>query len=149
MIIDRIENASLYRSLSPRLAAAMDLLIAGELAGRNDGRYELDGDRLFAMVQTYSTRGLDQCRWEAHRRYIDVQWIVSGCEQMGWADVTSLQLAEPYSEEKDVAFFTGQGSLVRASAGMFAIFFPHDAHMPCLADANPATVKKIVLKVHV
>jgi YhcH/YjgK/YiaL family protein len=73
--------------------------------------------------------------------------MVEGAEVMGCAALADLQVTEPYNVEKDVLFLTGTGNFFTVSAGMFAIFFPHDAHMPQLAVTTPAPVRKIVVKV--
>src|SRR5690348_12709817 len=77
MIFDRIENANLYQNLSPRIAAALKALRDTDLASRKPGKYELDGENLFAMVHHYDTRTLAKSVWEAHRNYIDVQYVAS------------------------------------------------------------------------
>lgn len=148
MIIDQVPNAALYRGLSPLMAAAMDELLKGELPRRADGRYELRGDRLVAIVQTYPTKPRSQGAWETHRKYIDVQWMLQGEELMGYGPVDELKVAQVYDSQKDVMFHEGEGrGFVRVSAGMFVIFHPHDAHMPSLTAQTPSTVRKIVLKV--
>lgn len=147
MILDHLSNASLYRSLHPRLARALEALSDPSLMTRPPGRYELDGQRLFAMIQEYTTKPADEGRWEAHRKYIDVQFVASGCEVIGHAPLSNLKIVEPYNAEKDVMFLAGPGTLLRLDAGMFAIFYPHDAHMPTLAVSTPEAVRKVVIKV--
>ena len=149
MILDRIERAACYRSLGSRIAMALDALAQGELIRRPPGRYELDGERVFAMVQEYPTRPVEQGKWEAHRRYIDVQFVASGKEVIGCGDIATMKTTQPYDEQKDVIFLEGAGNMFSVPAGSFAIFFPHDAHMPCLACGETAAVKKVVVKVRV
>ena len=113
-----------------------------------DGRVEVEGTRIIAMPQGYLTRPAEQCRWEAHRKYIDIQYIVAGAEKMGWAPVASLVADGAFDEAKDVGFYTGTGDLLTVRAGMFAIFLPQDGHMPCMHPAGQAQqVRKIVMKV--
>lgn len=144
MIFDHLENAHRYFALHPAFARAFEAL-RGELLRRPPGRYELDGQRLYAIVQEYSTKA--EGRWEAHRRYIDIQFMLAGDERMGWAPTRDLTVQEAYDPAKDAAFFTGQGSEFVVAAGQFAIFFPEDAHMPTLAAGDPQTVRKVVIKV--
>lgn len=149
MVIDRLENSHLYCNL-PQLKAAFSLLQQPTTLALPEGRIELDGERIVAMPQSYQTRLHDAGRWEAHRRYIDIQYIVAGVELMGWAPVDSLRPVTDFDPVKDVGFYQGMGDLVRVEAGMFTLFFPQDAHMPCLAINNqPQTVRKIVMKVAV
>lgn len=114
------------------------------------GRIELDGDRLFAMMQEYPTKPEKDCFWEAHRKYIDIQYICDGVEEIGYAPLTSLKVIEPYDAGKDFVKLAGSGSILRMPAGMFAVFFPHDGHKPCMAaNGVVAPVRKIVVKVAV
>ena len=147
MILDHIQNALQYHRLSDHLSIALCALQKPDLLRAEPGRYELQGEDVFALPQRYTTKPHDQGKWEAHRKYIDVQYIVSGTEVMGHALLHNLTVSEPYNEEKDVLFLLGKGNLLIVSAGMFTIFFPHDVHMPTLAVAAPAPVHKIVIKV--
>jgi YhcH/YjgK/YiaL family protein len=150
MIHDHISNASNYAFANPLLQRGLDFLRSADAASRPLGRFEIEGDRLFALVQEYPTRLEKDCFWEAHRKYIDIQHIVSGVEDIGYAPLASLKIVEPYDTSKDMTKLTGNGSVLRLPAGMFAIFFPHDAHKPCMApDGVVAPVRKIVVKVAV
>lgn len=147
MILDHIQNAMQYHRLNDHLSIALEALKKPELLRAESGRYELQGDDVFALPQRYTSKPHEQGKWEAHRKYVDVQYIVSGTETMGHALLSNMTVTEPYSEEKDVLFLSGKGNLVTLTAGMFTIFFPHDVHMPGLAAATPAEVHKIVIKV--
>jgi YhcH/YjgK/YiaL family protein len=113
------------------------------------GKYPIDGDDVFALVQTYESRPRQEGKWEAHRKFIDVQFVAQGKEQLGWANLNRLKVSEPYSDENDVLFLEGEGDFVTAEAGTFVIFAPQDAHMPGIAAGNPQKVKKVVVKVRV
>ena len=153
MILDRLENASMYRNLGARIAAALDYLGAMDTARLSPGRYELDGDRLFAIVQRYRTKPLVEALWEAHRRYLDVQYVAEGIERMGYVPWDArLAIRQPYDVGKDVIFFDAWGDLFEVAAGSFAIFAPQDVHAPGLAagpSAEPADVLKVVVKCQV
>ena len=101
------------------------------------------------MVQTYDTKPRSAGRWEAHKRYIDIQFIVEGEEVMGVAPVSELTEKTPFDPAKDVGFFDGTGQFFTMRAGEFAILYPHDAHMPQIAPGEPAYVRKVVVKVAV
>jgi biofilm protein TabA len=150
MILDRLENAAAYEGLAPRIAAALRYLQGTDFAALADGRYELDGDRLFAIVQRYQTKPSADAAWEAHRRYIDVQYVVEGAERIGYAALRDgLRAAKPYDAEKDVAFFDARGDLFELAVGSFAIFGPQDVHAPGLAAGRPEApggVLKVVVK---
>jgi biofilm protein TabA len=151
MILDLLVNTSLYRGLPTRLVAALDFLKATDLAALPLGKTVIDGERLFALVQEYSPKPASALKYEAHRRYWDVQYVVSGVERMGWNTLSRMTVGQPHDNERDVAFFTGSGDTFLVPAGTFAIFGPHDVHMPGIApdDAPAATVRKVVVKVDV
>ncbi len=145
MILDRLENAALYRPLGPRIAAALDWLRATDIAALAEGRYELEGDRLAAIVQRYRTKPLPKARWEAHHRYLDVQYVAEGTERIGYAPLTEQwKVVEPYDEAKDVAFYDARGDLFEVPAGSFAIFGPQDIHAPGLVGGTPPVVREVL-----
>ncbi|MCC7294032.1 MAG: YhcH/YjgK/YiaL family protein [Phycisphaerales bacterium] len=146
MIFDAVENAGPYAAISPALGAALHFLGGADLGALPEGRIEIDGDRVFATVTTYRTRPVEQCRWEAHRRYGDVQAMIVGRECMGVAPLSTMREAVPYDAKSDVAFFEGSGDLITVAPGAFAVFFPQDAHMPQICAAAPAMVRKLVIK---
>ena len=149
MIIDHIENSSLYFPLSERIATALRALQTGDLLRAGPGRHEIQGSQVFALVQKYDTKRRELGAWEAHRRYIDVHYIVSGTEVIGHSQLPGMTITKPYSEKEDILFAEGDGSFLNVSAGLFVIFFPHDAHMPSLAAGKSGPVHKIIVKVQV
>lgn len=149
MIIDHIRHAGVYTGIKPGLAQALAFLASAPLATLAPGRHAIAGDRVFALVQDYLTKPPDAGVWEAHRRYIDVQYVVSGAERLGYAPLDRLTVTQPYDEAKDLVLLAGEGDRVTAGAGTFVVFYPHDAHMPGLALGEPATVRKVVVKVAV
>jgi YhcH/YjgK/YiaL family protein len=146
MIIDHIKHASLYYRLNDRIAMALQAVQSTEFLSAEPGRHELQGSDVFALVQHYNTKPPAFGKWEAHRRYIDLQYVVSGDEVIGQAHLGKMTVTEPYNEEKDVLFLSGQGNFFTVSAGTFVIFFQQDVHMPGLAVCAPAPVHKIVIK---
>ena len=154
MILDRLEGAKQkYPWLPAPFHAAFDFLNNPQTSTLTDGKHAIDGDRLFAIVQQYEPKPIEQGKLEAHRRYWDVQYLSAGEEQMGWAPLgDSLQITEPHDDSRDVGFFRGDTQLFQVPAGTFVIFGPHDAHMPSIAVAREGQaarqmVRKIVVKV--
>lgn len=147
MIIDRLGNAGLYRGLGEHVRKALDYLASQDFAGLESGRYDIDGDNVYALVQRYVTKPREKGVWEAHRRYIDVQYVASGIETLGYTHVGGLKETQEYSPEKDCVLLAGAGDFVTARAGTFVVFFPEDAHMPCLASEGAVPVLKVVVKV--
>ncbi|MEA4889350.1 MAG: YhcH/YjgK/YiaL family protein [Clostridiaceae bacterium] len=147
MIIDHIRNAAQYSGISQGLKDGLDYLAQTDFSKLAAGRYELAGDRLYAMVQEYDSKMPAEGKWEAHRRYIDIQYLVSGREIIGYADIETLEPAKDYDTVKDCQILRGQGSDLVLEPGMFMILLPQDAHMPGLAADRPAAVRKVVVKV--
>lgn len=149
MISDNLKNCELYVSNHPRFAAAFDFIKKASAENYPVGRYEIDGDNLFALVQEYDSRLLADAKFEGHKRYIDIQHIVSGVEVMKFADIAKMTEKAPYNEVKDCTnYLDTEASQVILKDGEYAIFFPHDIHMPCISlHETPAPVRKIVVKV--
>ncbi len=149
MILDRLDRASTYFNLHERLTAALRFLERTDLHALELGQLDIRGDQVFAITQELTTNRPDEMRFEAHQRYVDVQYIVEGVEAMGVADVDALSEIEAYDPDKDVAFYDGEGFTIVVPAGSFVIFHPQDAHKPCLMIDAPAHVRKVVVKVAV
>lgn len=149
MIFDQLANAHIYGGLGGWWPVAAAYLQSPDAQTQPEGRHALDGDRLFALIQHYEPRPIAACRWEAHRRYIDVQCVARGVERIGVAPVGSMRSAEGYDDARDVAFFEGAGDFVTLRPGAFAVLFPWDAHQPCVRSDEIGPVRKIVIKAHV
>ena len=151
MILDSLPLWRRYASLNPRLAKGFAFLEKLPLDAAV-GRHEIDGDSVYAMVQRYQTRPVQGMQLEAHRRYIDIQYLVSGREVIHWAALAGLaEPTKPYDAATDSALHatTPDMTPVQLRAGQFAILFPDDAHAPCCACGDPAEVLKVVVKVEV
>jgi YhcH/YjgK/YiaL family protein len=149
MIVDILANTGLYGSISPKLTAAFNYLKNTDLATVAVGKYEILGTDVFAIVSEYQTKNEADAKWEAHEKYADVQYIISGVEKMGYAPIASMKEKEAYNPEKDIVFLEGKGDYITATAGTFIVFFPHDAHQPCVSAGDSSMVKKVVVKVKV
>jgi len=117
-----------------------------------DGRIEIEGDRVFALVQRYETEMNDIPKFEFHRKFIDLQYIVSGEEVIGWAPAARMTVTEAYDTSKDICFgivATGTWTPLYLRAGLLAVLWPEDGHAPKLAARASAAVMKIVVKVAV
>ncbi|MDX9866837.1 MAG: YhcH/YjgK/YiaL family protein [Kiritimatiellia bacterium] len=149
MILDTLDTSSRYETLHPLFPAAFAFLRRPDLDTLACGRIDLAGDALYALVQTYETLPPAEGKPEAHRRYLDIQYVVSGSECVGYAPLAGLTPCQPFDEAQDYGLYAGPTSLVRLSQGMFAVLYPQDAHLPCRQDGHAAPVWKIVLKVKV
>ena len=149
MILDLLENAPSYRGHHLLIADALSYLANTDFSRVPEGRHTLDGERLFALVQRYRTKPIRQAKWEAHRRYVDVQYIIGGTERMGYAPLDSrLTIQQAYDPDKDIVFFHAQGDFFQVRRGMFVLFGPQDVHAPGLVDSSgiAAEVLKVVVK---
>ena len=150
MVFDHLSQSHLYDGVSSRMRHAFAFLRRSDAASLANGRYDVvPGDEVFALVQEYETKAPEAAKWEAHRKYIDVQVITTGAERMGFGHIDAFQLIQPYDESADFALSNGNGSDVIVAPGTFAIFVPHDVHRPTVMVDRPTHVRKIVMKVRV
>lgn len=152
MIIDALQHCSHYIAVHKRFEAAFAFLKKAVDEELPVGRYELEGTDLFAMVQEYETAVDPQARYEGHRRYIDIQFLISGTEAIELVEISNAKESCAYDEAKDVCFFESDVLPTRAvlHAGEYGIFLPHDLHKPGLASNGVAQhVKKVVVKIKI
>jgi YhcH/YjgK/YiaL family protein len=170
MILDKINNTRLYLGLNPGFAKAFEILKDKTLSKKQDGKYPVDGDKIYYTIQKYTTKPQNAGKLEAHRKYIDIQFLLSGVELLGYTPLNGLSIAEEYNPQKDIAFFhiPGEITKIQLEPGLFCILFPDDAHLPALAAGlaafeprgevspfggpacqidGPLEVRKIVIKV--
>ena len=146
MILDILENARCYMPLNKGLARAFEFLTRPDLAELPAGRHEIDGDRVYALVVEGPGRQPADAMLETHQKYIDIQLVLAGTDEMGWSPLSSCEEpAGEYDPEGDAQLFTDQPEAwVSARPGVFAIFFPEDAHMPMISSGE---LRKVVAKV--
>ena len=150
MIYDHISNIHLYQSLSPEIAAGLNFL-AHAAPDLQEGSYTLLSDT-HAGVQAYTTRKVNENGFEAHRKYIDIQFLLQGREEIRVRPLTSLSVTQLYDDSRDVLFAADDGAPsihLPLGDGFFVILYPQDAHTPQLALNQPQLVKKVVVKVPV
>lgn len=147
MIIDVLNNSEKYIALHKDFKLVFDYLKNNDLKEMACGSYKLRGDDVFFNLQEYETKNVQKL--EAHKKYIDIQVVISGSEDMGYTDISNTEVSEEYNEEKDVMFLKGEVKTLRAENKNFLIFYPNDAHMPALAVNEPQTVKKAIFKIKV
>lgn len=148
MIVDRLENADRYCDMHPEFARAFAFLERGDLAELPAERHEIDGDRLFCMISKGPGRPRAEAKLEAHRKYIDIQYVIAGDEEMGWKPTSDCRVVDvPYDADKDIEFFKDEpDSWNQVPPGSFVVFFPEDAHAPLVGEDQ---IHKVVLKVAV
>lgn len=152
MIVYKLKEFAQNQSLSTKMRKAVDFLLKPETAMLADGTYQIDGNQVYAQVQTYTTAEPPKILFEAHRRYIDLQYIVEGQEVINCLNLEDIEIVRPYDEKVDICF--GTGSMKNCvplymKQGDMAVFFPEHAHAPKLPFDRPQKVKKIVVKISV
>ena len=149
MIFDHLSNILIYKGISPDISAALTYLhqLSPDIA---PDTYQLS-PRVKAIVSEYETKVKNEVGYEAHRKNIDIQYLLKGEERIACLPIEKLKETTPYSEEKDAAFYTAsiQPQEMTIGGGYFAIFFPQDGHMPQLSVSEPMMVKKVMVKVEI
>lgn len=150
MIFDHLTNLNIYKGLSNDIYVGLAYLqqVKPDI---ELGVYQITS-RVKAIVSEYETKVKNEVGFEAHRKNIDIQYLLKGEERIACMPIEKLTETEPYSEEKDAAFYAAEGVVAQTMTigdGYFAIFFPQDSHMPQLCVNEPEMVKKVVVKVEV
>lgn len=127
---------------------AFDYLHTHDLANIEQGDYPLAGDSVVVKVTYGAAKEEEKAKWEAHKKFIDIQLVGKGKEKIGVADLAKATVTVPYNDEKDVANYTSEGDYYMAEPGTFFIFFPNDAHRPGIK-VEEGDVRKIVVKIRV
>ena len=150
MIIDLLRHAPTYRNLGPRMSAGLDWLARFNPA-TPDGRYDIQGDDVFALVQSYDTAAATEKKYESHRVYADIQYVAAGTEVIYYAPTDRLQAVTEYDSPKDYLLYADPvgATPLHLDPGSFAIFYPHDGHKPGCIEGAPSRMKKVVIKVRV
>ncbi len=148
MIFDTFTNVDNYKGLG-RVYTALKFLSETDFSKTELGKYELDGDNIFYMVQSYDTDPTKTVS-EAHKKYIDIQFMVEGEEIIGVADISSEKELTEAKEENDVWFYNCKTEPLTLSAGKYMVLYPNDLHCPGVATNGKAlTCRKVVVKVKV
>ncbi len=146
MIFDTLANVKNYEGLG-RVYTALEFLAKTDFSSVELGRYELDGDNIFYMVQSYDT---DPAKTvcEAHAKYIDIQCVLDGAEVIGVADISCDKTVVEENPDGDVWFYNCESMPVKLTAGKFLVLYPNDLHCPGVAaDGVSLTCRKVVFKV--
>ena len=150
MIKDKLKNAKNYYNLSENLKKGFSWLLETDLKSIDDGRYEIDGNNVYASVQTYTTKS--DANYEALRKYIDIQYLIKGKEFVGVTDLSNCNTCIQYDFDKDLEFFncSREDDYFPFREGEFLVLYPNDAHKPSIDyEGLKNEVKKVVVKVAV
>ncbi len=148
MIIDTLENANRYLPLNKGFQKAIEFLLRPDLSELPVDKYEIDGDRVYAMVAKDPGRKKEDALLETHEKYIDIQLVLTGTDEMGWKPISSCKQPKGnYNKESDILFYEDEPDVwLPVEKGFFVIFFPEDAHMPLISSSQ---LHKVIVKVAV
>lgn len=148
MILSTLADVDRFVALPHRFMEAFDFLRGTDMKALAPGKHVIDGDKLFAIVEHCAGRTREEAKLECHRRYIDIQLVLEGVDEMGWKPVAEcVDPATDYDEARDIRFFNDSpSSWVSTPAGSFCIFFPDDAHAPLVSSGH---IRKVVMKIAV
>ena len=149
--INRKELVVSYFKNKERWDKAFIFLKSSDFSKLETKRYDIDGDNLYATVSEYLSKNIENAKFEAHQKYIDIQYVISGSEMMGVAPVSmKKEVLAPYDANKDIEFMTvTQNSEFKATPDRFFIFFPSDIHRPGVKVGENSQVRKVVIKVKI
>lgn len=145
MIFGKKEDLHLYRNLCENMAKGIDFLMDFD-ESTPCGKYEIDGKKVYALVISGKTKPSEDNAYEAHKKYIDLQLVLSGEEDTGYAPVSDCTIEKPYDENDDYLMVKGEGSEVRVSDGGFYIAFPCDGHRP-MCCKKEGDIRKVIVKI--
>ena len=149
MVYDKIDNIETYKGLSEDIFEGL-MFLKNASPDLSCGVHEIN-PRVKAIVSEYETKPVNENGYEAHKKYIDIQYLLKGAEKNCCLPIEKLKETKPYKEEIDAAFYTANipAQELTLGYGYFAIYWPQDGHLPCLLLEELNSVKKIVIKVEI
>ena len=149
MIKNSLKYMKNYCNLSDRLKFALEYLEKTDLKNKPNGKYDILNDEIYINIQEYETKEDKDCKWEAHKRYIDIQYMIDGSEKIGVGDIHDFESVIPYDNDKDVEFLktNSDTETLTLNENDFVILYPFDVHRPQMKNKLVSRVKKAVVKV--
>lgn len=148
MIFASISQADRYAALHPLFPCAFDFIRTRDLKTLSPGVHQILDNQLFVIVEEAEGRSRVEAKLECHRKYIDIQLVLEGTDEMGWKPLANcLKPVDEYNEDRDIRFFNDTAdSWISTPANSFCIFFPDDAHAPLVSEGK---IRKLIFKVAV
>ena len=149
MIFSSIHTCDNYAEYPEVIRKVIDYLKSNDFVNMEPGVYEIQGKDIYAQVFDAETGSVEEKRPESHKNYLDVQFLASGEEKLGFTPLKYEYEVDEYFEERDLIFYkkVENEGFVHATPGCFTVFFPCDVHRPAVAVDKPMTVRKVVVKV--
>lgn len=144
--VNSVEFKRQYEANKPMWNKVFKFLGDSKLPSLAAGKYPIDSNA-YATITDGAPKNIENVKWESHRKYIDLQYVIAGKVKIGVSPVTSATVTEPYNESKDAAHYTAEGKYYVAQPGEFFLFFPQDAHRPDIKIDGYDTLKKLVIKI--
>ncbi len=145
--VDAVEFARQYNANKAEWDKAFAFIKDKDLKELPAGKYTIDGDSVYAMITDGPEKEFENTAWESHRKYIDIQHVITGKEKIGVESLPKATLSKPYDETKDFANYTAEGKFYVATPDEFFLFFPADVHRPNIKVEGFDTAKKLVIKI--
>lgn len=148
MIIDKITNHDLYSSMHKGFRQAFDFINNNDLNIIELGKHTIDGEKIFVIVMEYTTQDISECKSETHKKYIDIQYMIKGEENIGLKSLHNELPTTPYNVDGDFMFYTLENlPVLPLKENHFAIFFPDDIHQTMMQIESPKKLRKAVFKI--
>lgn len=147
MIIDSIQNIKNYKGLE-KIYDVLEFIKKTDFGDMSLGKYQIDGENLFYMVQEYETKQNENIA-EVHQKYIDVQYVVKGEEIIGYAPVSCEKDIVEENADKDYIFYKCKTTKMLLKDGDFMVLYPNDIHNPGLMNDKPSKCRKVVFKIKI
>ncbi len=147
MIISNIENIERFSLPQSKFLILLDYIKSADLSSFSKGKFEIDGDDLFGIGLEYTTKPIGECLWEAHRRYIDIHYILEGQELIHISDISGMKVSKIYDAENDYELFEGEKEhSINLKQGMLLVLSPNEVHKTSIILEGVCYLKKIVFK---
>jgi YhcH/YjgK/YiaL family protein len=147
--INKVEFARQYHLNKIFWDKAFAFLRDTNLVTLRSGRHTIDGDNVYAIVSEAPSKDYDKTAFESHKNYIDLQYVITGEENMGRTPVESLTVDKAFNDKADIAYYKGDGKIYTVPQNSFLLFFPGEAHRPNITPGGNKVVKKVVIKIRV
>ena len=148
MVLDKISNKNLYSAIHKDFKQVFEFINSNDLSTIELGKHVIDGDNVFVVVMEYETQDISECKSETHKKYIDIQYMIDGEEQIGVKTLHNETPTTPYNEEGDFMFYTIENlPKIQLKQKHFAIFFPDDIHQTMIKIESPKKIRKAVFKI--
>lgn len=148
MILDKLSNSNLYSDIHPRFSKVFEFIKNNDLTTLELGKHVIEGENIFMVLMEYDTQNVSECKAETHKKYIDIQYMVSGEEHVGVKILHNETATTPYNSDGDFMFYTIHNlPEIQLISGHFAVFFPDDIHKTMIQIEQPKKLRKAVFKI--